>query len=557
MTAPSLLPSPRSVTWTGGTCPSNAAVSVTRDAALPAEGYRLSITKDGVELVHADAAGLRHARATLAQLEVQGPLPCAVLEDYPAFAVRGLMLDCSRDRIPTRVELSRLLRQMASWKMNHLQLYCEHVIRYRGHEAVAPADGISLEELADISREAQALGIEVAGNQNCFGHMERWFQHAAYEPLAELLGHPGHHHRCGCRCLAPAVAEAIDLPRDLITQQAAILPSPIFNIGGDETWDLGKGRSADLVARDGYASVYGHFLRQVMNAARDAGKVPAFWADIVLHHPAAAQTLDREAIALDWGYGGCHDFIKSQTALREAGFTHRWVCPGTSCWSTWGGQSDERRSNLQRAARQGLEAGAEGFLVTVWGDAGHRQIWPASLAGIAEAAHRAWSSADSAYEPRAAGRFAFGSDALGPWIDELGQLDRPLRDGARWETCFKALHERIERHPQIPWTFTGPTVIPGASAPSEWQGIVAHAYELRARLPAGIDELIAAECRHAVALIMLGAERGCEAIGGSARSADWGARLEAAINEHRRLWLLRSRASGLADSAGAFREVLG
>lgn len=554
---PVLLPAPRQAVWSGGTCPADAPVTTRIDASVPREGYRLSIAPGAIGIVHADAAGLRHARATLAQLAAQGALPCGTVEDHPAFPVRGLMLDCSRDRIPTLEELRRLIRQLASWKMNHLQLYAEHAVVYRGHEEVsAAASPISLDELAALGREAADLGIEVSANQNCFGHLERWFRVPRYEPLAELTGDPGHHHRCGCRSLAPAVPGALALAEDMIAQQAAALPSPLFNIGGDETWDLGKGRSRELVAREGYGTVYGGFLAGVMAAARRAGKRPLFWADIVLHHPDAARVLDRSAIALDWGYSGRHDFAGSQAKLAAAGFAERWVCPGTNCWSSWGGYSDERRANLLRAAREGLKAGATGYLVTCWGDGGHRQIWPASLIGIAEAAHRAWSGT-AQYDPRAGGLHAFGSPEMGMWLDALGRVDAPLRDGARWQTAFRALHGRVERHPEIPWAYSGPAVDRDAASPSEWEGVSAEARRLAATLPPGIDPQVAAECRHACALIELSGERGAEDAGGAPRGPAWDPRLRAAILEHRRLWLLRARPGGLDDSAGAFLTHLG
>ncbi|MFM2089889.1 MAG: hypothetical protein RLZZ127_378, partial [Planctomycetota bacterium] len=442
---PLLLPSPRSASWTGGTCRGDAPTIVTMDAALPAEGYTLTITADAVAVRHRDAAGLRHARATLAQLAAQGPLPCGTVEDAPTFAVRGVMLDCSRDRIPTLAELRRLLAQMAAWKLNRLELYSEHAIAYHGHEAVTgPADAIPLAELAALRDEAAALGIELAPNQNCFGHLERWFRHPRYEPLAEQPGDPGHHHRCGCRALAPAVPEAFAFVQDLVGQLAGVLPAPVFNIGGDETWDVGKGRSRGMVEREGFAAVYGGFLAKVMAEVRRHGRTPAFWADIVLNHPEAAARLDRDAVALDWGYGGRHDFDTSQKTLIAAGFARRWICPGTSCWSSFGGYTDERRANLRRAVRAAARHGAEGIMVTVWGDCGHRQIWPASLAGIAEAAHRSWAG-DTAYDPHAGGLHAFGCADLGPWLDDLGRIDQPLRDGCRWETVFKALHGTWDR----------------------------------------------------------------------------------------------------------------
>ncbi|MCC5829995.1 MAG: family 20 glycosylhydrolase [Phycisphaeraceae bacterium] len=557
MNKPLLLPAPRRIRWDDGHCRPDAPCSSTVDARMDAQGYRLRIRPDAIAIDHADDAGLRHAHATLAQLRRQGSVPCGEIEDVPAFAVRGLMLDISRDRVPTMDELRRLLARMAGWKMNHLQLYSEHAIAYRGHEQVTePASAIGLDELAQLSREATALGITLVPNQNCFGHLERWFRHPRYEPLAEQPGDPGHHHRCGCRALAPAVPEAMEFIRDLVGQLCQAIDAPIFNIGGDETWDIGKGRSRHLVERHGYSEVYGRFLGRIMREVRRYDRQPAFWADILLKHPRAADQLDREAIALDWGYGPTHDFDATESKLIAAGFTDRWICPGTSCWSSWAGRSDERRANLLRAVRAGVKYGVGGMLVTCWGDGGHRQIWPASLAGIAEAAHRFWCGPEIVYDPLAGGLNAFDCPELGPWLDELGQVERPLRDGARYSSAYHALHPVAQRGPDRPW-LTPVEPLASHFAASEWQSILDRMHDLMLRIPGNLQPQLHEECRHAAALITLGAERGRATCAGESLPSDWEQRLNAAIDTHRRLWLLRARPGGLEDSSNAFVQALG
>lgn len=552
-----LLPTPRSVRWLHGTVPADARVRARRDAALPPEGYRLVVAADGILVHHADAAGRRYALATLRQIRRQcaGVLPCVRIDDAPALPVRGVLLDISRDRIPTMREFARLVDTMAEWKLNHLQLYCERAMAYTGHEA-DDGDQITLGQLARLGRACARKGIALSPSQNCFGHMERWFRHPRYEPLAELPGDPGPHHHSGPRSLCPAIPGAFALVRDLIAQQCAVLAEPVFNICGDETWDLGRGRSAALVAEHGYAAVYGDFLRRIMAEVRAHGRTPMFWCDIVLAHPAAAARLDLGAIALDWGYSGRQDFDRSQEALIAAGFRRRWICPGSACWSSFGGTSDERRANLVRAVRAAERHSAEGLLFTIWGDGGHRQAWPASLAGIAEAAHRSWCGSRVAYDPRAGGLHAFGAEAMGPWIDELGQLDRPLRDGCRWLTAYRAFHETGERLSDRPYLCDG-AIDADVAAPGEWLAIAEACDRMLGRMPAIEDRLVADECRLALALIRLGCERGAEISGGGPRPADWRRRREVCVEEHRRLWLQRSRPRGLAPSVAAFLEPLG
>jgi hexosaminidase len=58
------------------------------------EAYRLTITPKQVRIEANTPEGVFRANSTLAQLE--RPLPCGVIIDYPRFAWRGIMLDISR-----------------------------------------------------------------------------------------------------------------------------------------------------------------------------------------------------------------------------------------------------------------------------------------------------------------------------------------------------------------------------------------------------------------------------------------------------------------------------
>ena len=103
-----------------------------------AQGYTLTIGDDGVELVGADDAGCFYGRATLAQLARlhDGALPIGTIRDHPDLAIRGVMLDVSRDKVPTMDTLYALIDRLASWKVNQVQLYSEHTFAYRNHPEV-------------------------------------------------------------------------------------------------------------------------------------------------------------------------------------------------------------------------------------------------------------------------------------------------------------------------------------------------------------------------------------------------------------------------------------
>ncbi|MBQ2631950.1 MAG: family 20 glycosylhydrolase [Kiritimatiellae bacterium] len=113
-----LVPQPAEVAETGGTCPSNASVAVSRDARLPSEGYRLVVRADSVSIAAADDAGEFYARETMRQLrDEKGAMPCCEIVDSPRYSWRGLMMDDARHFFGKTV-VKRCLDLMARHKMN-------------------------------------------------------------------------------------------------------------------------------------------------------------------------------------------------------------------------------------------------------------------------------------------------------------------------------------------------------------------------------------------------------------------------------------------------------
>src|SRR5215213_10387160 len=73
------------------------------ERGISAQGYRLRIADDGIDLVAGDAAGAFYGVMTLVQMlrQCEGALPAGEIEDSPDFPSRGVMLDISRSKVPT------------------------------------------------------------------------------------------------------------------------------------------------------------------------------------------------------------------------------------------------------------------------------------------------------------------------------------------------------------------------------------------------------------------------------------------------------------------------
>ena len=114
------------------------ALDIIPDHSARPQAYRLAITPDSIDIRGNNEAGVFYAVQTLIQIISQAhkTLPCLLIEDWPDFPARGVMLDISRDKVPQMKTLFALVDLLSSWKINQLQLYTEHTFAYRDHREV-------------------------------------------------------------------------------------------------------------------------------------------------------------------------------------------------------------------------------------------------------------------------------------------------------------------------------------------------------------------------------------------------------------------------------------
>jgi hexosaminidase len=378
-----------------------AGLRLFEDPGFPPEAYKLDVDATGIGVAAAGSAGFFYAIATLRQwLGLHAPgghgsasrtIAGLRVDDAPSFRHRGLLLDVSRNRVPRMDALLATVDLLADLKINQLQLYFEHAFAYVGHSDVwRDASPFTAAEIRELDAYCAARAIELVPNQNSFGHFHRWLVHDAYRPLAE--NPEGIEHPFSLRrepfSLCPLDPGSLGLLRDLYGQLLPHFSSRTLNTGLDETFDLGRGRSAEECARRGKSAVYLDFLARVHTLCRENGRRMQFWGDVVLEHPEAIAELPEDVVALEWGYEADHPFAADAARFAASG-REFYVCPGTSSWNSLTGRTTNAEANLAAAAQAGAEHGAAGYLLTDWGDHGHLQpppiSWPAYVLGAAHA----------------------------------------------------------------------------------------------------------------------------------------------------------------------------
>ena len=221
-------------------------------ASLPAfarkEAYRLTITPKRVRIEANTPEGVYRAQTTLAQLE--RPLPCGVIIDYPRFPWRGVMLDISR-HFRDKDFILKQIDAFAEVKLNVLHLHLTDGAGWRLEVKSHPElTAKTAWRVGDTWREWDTTGQRYEGSYGGFLSQQDVREIVAYAaahhmtivPEIEMPGHsqetvyaiPG----VGCKPdsddLCPGKEATFQLLEDVLTEVMDLFPSEFIHIGGDE-----------------------------------------------------------------------------------------------------------------------------------------------------------------------------------------------------------------------------------------------------------------------------------------------------------------------------------
>lgn len=347
--------------------PEDGAISLAlQRGAEDDDAYMLRIGENGVVVAAGSDAGLFYGVQTLIQIaRLTGRVwPGLAIADRPVLPVRGLMLDVSRGRVPRLETLIDLVRTLAHYKYNHLQLYVEHTFLFPRHPEIgADAGALTPEDMLALDAVCRECYVELVPNLQSVGHFQAMLKLPRYEHLAETAWKWS---------LATARDETFALLDELYGDLLSCFSSHWFNVGADEPWDMGLGQSRALTEAEGLGRVFLRHVRRLHELVTEHGRRMMMWADVLKFHPELIGELPEDILLLDWWYESTERY-ETLDALAASG-RRFWVCPATSSWTTLFPRMENAIANTHDYVRQGIAAGAGGMLLTEWGDGGHYQI---------------------------------------------------------------------------------------------------------------------------------------------------------------------------------------
>ena len=325
-------------------------------AGAGAEGYRLNIAAQRIDLSAARPAGLFYGLQTLLQLlppdaarRDQWRIPALSIADEPRFRWRGLHLDVSRHFFSVEF-VKKMIDLAASYKLNtfhwHLtddQGWRLEIKKYprltgvggcRKETQVAKnrnpyiGDGTpycgyyTQEEVKAVVAHAQARFVTVVPEIEMPGHCLAAL--AAY-PEFSCLGKPV---ETGTRwggwddifCTKDSVFQFID---DVLEEVCALFPSPYIHIGGDEVskprWKACP-HCQETMRREGLkdeAALQSYFIRRAEKMLQRRGKRLVGWDEII------EGGLAPDATVMSWRgeSGGYHAAQQGHDVVMTPGFS--------------------------------------------------------------------------------------------------------------------------------------------------------------------------------------------------------------------------------------------
>lgn len=311
---------------------------VVDNAVMGIDHYLIDITREGITIKGARRGAIFYGLATLKQVLLgdvvnthQKQLSPIHIDDQPRLPERILMLDPARHFLPLD-DLKRYVDAMAMYKFNRLQLHLTDDqgwrIEIKKHPKLTsvgavrsstggmngPDNGFySQQQIKELVQYAADRNIVLIPEIDIPGHTVAAL--AAYPELGcqHTDTMPKHIGKTTDLMLCAANEKVYVLYKDIIEEIAALFPSPIIHLGGDEAaipknWGQ-CGRCQTLKKQLGYkkdSDLMNYFFSKMLAFVRNGNKTPVLWCELDNIRMPANEFLfpyPKDVILVTWRYG--------------------------------------------------------------------------------------------------------------------------------------------------------------------------------------------------------------------------------------------------------------
>ncbi len=361
-----------------------------------------------------------------------------------AFEHFGVMMDCSRNAVPSVEFLKGYILSLALMGYNELQLYTEDTYEVEGEPLFGYMRGrYSIKELREIVDYAAQFDIEVVPCIQTLAHVNQLLRWDKYNEVRDIDD-----------ILLVGEEKTYELIDKMFASLAKAFTSRRVHIGMDEAHNVGRGKYLDRNGYEKATAIMVKHLNRVVEIAEKYGFKPMMWSDMFFrplnggryyigentaHVPSeVAAGVPKNLELVFWDYYQDNKNAYDIMFDRHAEFNNKTVFAG-GAWK-WTGFAPKNRISCSRtelAFTSAKEHGITDAFLTMWGDDGAECPWNSVLPALSY-------SADLAYGDKEHDECFVVLTGMG--FDDFCALDLPdtVKKGALSKTllfndCFTGL----------------------------------------------------------------------------------------------------------------------
>lgn len=289
--------------------------------------------------------------------------------------LKGVMIDVSRNQVPHIKTLESIINILSETSVDFISLYIEHTYQYKKHPLIWRNTGAySQKDIIRLNDFALKNGLHLIPSIQTLGHFPKVLKHKEYAHLAETSLYYS---------LSPALKTSYQLLEDMIGDIAEIFSSKYINIGLDEIWDIGQGKSKKLLKKQGVVKLFADHVIRVKKICEKYNKKIMIWGDMLVKHPDILKKIPKDIIVLNWNYSYYDKQLKAfqkDIDLFEKNRFIQILCPSTLAYSrifphiTGSFKNSTFLLNKMKKLKY-----SRGAMITIWGDDGNYNFLGESL----------------------------------------------------------------------------------------------------------------------------------------------------------------------------------
>ena len=319
-----------------------------------------------------------------------------------AFEHFGVMLDCSRNAVPSVEFLKGYILNLALMGYNELQLYTEDTYEVEGEPLFGYMRGrYTIKEIREIVDYAAQFDIEVVPCIQTLAHVNQLLRWRKYDEVRDIDD-----------ILLIGEEKTYELIDKMFASISKAFTSRRIHIGMDEAHNVGRGKYMDRNGYEKATELMVKHLKRVMSIAEKYGFEPMMWSDMFFrplngggyyigeqtaHVPKEiAEGVPGNVRLVYWDY--YHDDKAAYDIMfdRHAEFTKNQTVFAGGAWRWKGFAPKNKVSNFRTelAFKSAKEHGVKSAFLTLWGDNGAECPWNSVLPALSYAADLAYGDAE-------------------------------------------------------------------------------------------------------------------------------------------------------------------